>query len=484
MTKMPKRTVPGAVDKINQINLACGLVHSRKLAALCTSALLLLIGTSGAGIHKVEYDLFKNSYVRGKEPPKCIVSGDVINLDICNVNQIKYKIVVGSQTYTYKFDMQDSLSKRMPVPIVPPTSEAAVVSGSTEMDASVKAAQPPDSTRDFNASYSRLAAICNYNLRFLIQNRAFERDSAKNQAEIGLKNAYGVKKLTYYDFIQKADNSYNAVRNVLSTLRRDSLAAIAKPDPAARAVANDKLANAEKTWVKFDSTLGGVGTLNAKVSSDWDFYQAIVNSETVIGTTITPGNQSDGLDCRVSVINKTDPSDSSSFGFSVKVRKPFQGFFSVGVFMSSIHDSAYGSKDTTIEQHTMINGQDSVQQVNSKKLVDQTGSPVSYGFCVLYHWMYYPVEWFGFGSNFGVTLDVPEVNRTELLTGASIAFGEMSRLVLSGGISLSKVSRLADGLVLDRPYQSDLSTVPTVLKNQWGWFGCITYAFGQEVINK
>jgi|GEM_PF-4669235 hypothetical protein len=442
-------------------NVFCPVCRPPKPTIICVVVFMLFPATSIARIHKVEYDLCKNDYVN-KQPPRCIIAGDVIDLTIRNVNQIKYKVIVGTQTYTYKFDLQDTLRNKLPLVFGSDGVERIMVKQAFTTKTIAESSPQRDTMQAFIAGYSRLVAIHNYSLQPLLQNRAFNKDSIKAQAEKGLKDAYGITNVTYNEMVHMIDSLYISTNGIVMALRRDT--------------------SVEKAWRQIDSI--GILNLNAKAASDWNLYAAIINSETTVGTTISSGNKSDGLNCKISIVSKTDSSDTSSFGFSVKIRRPFQGFFSAGVFVSSVHDSTYGTKDTSYEEHTSVNGKDTVEQIKGKKLVDQTGAALSYGFCAIYHWMYYPVEWFGVGSNLGVTLDVPEVNRTELLTGVSVAFGEMSRIVLSGGVSLSKVSRLADGLVLGKPYQSDLSSVPTVLKNDWGWYGCVTYAFGQEAINK
>nr|WP_314493461.1 hypothetical protein [uncultured Chryseobacterium sp.] len=176
--------------------------------------------------------------------------------------------------------------------------------------------------------------------------------------------------------------------------------------------------------------------------------------------------QAKNIDAVEFAIIRTDKTtNQEDKGFSSKYRVWINGGLkidiSAGVFLTSLYDEEYEARD--------IVGNTTDKQIMLKKRGDYDfafGSTINTNFRFN--------SWIQPQINFGFVFT--QNQKFQLLFGGGIIFGREERWILSGGLSMGVVDRLANGFENEKPYNLGTSgQIPIVKQFKFGHFLGITY---------
>lgn len=172
----------------------------------------------------------------------------------------------------------------------------------------------------------------------------------------------------------------------------------------------------------------------------------------------------------------TNPTPDN-FTYNIWVKGGLKIDISAGVFLTSLKDEEYETKDVVEEN------------VTKKLIYKKDLGDLDFGAGSTINLSLRGGSWVKPAFNIGALFTANQ--KFQLLTGLGIIFGKEERIILHGGLSLGSIAKISGNYMDDGSQAYDLGTsgaVPTVNKFTTGYFVGVSYNFGktkkQDKINK
>lgn len=169
-------------------------------------------------------------------------------------------------------------------------------------------------------------------------------------------------------------------------------------------------------------------------------------------------------------INATNPSPDR-YTYNIWVRGGFKIDVSGGLFITSLVDKEYFTKDVMVNE----NGVD----VTYKKIYENNKGGMNFGFGSVINTTIRSGSWVRFSLSTGAL--ITDKQKTQILTGLGVMLGRETRIILHGGCTMGFISVINDEYAADGTIQYNLGTagqIPTTSKFSVGYFLGITSNFG------
>ena len=143
-----------------------------------------------------------------------------------------------------------------------------------------------------------------------------------------------------------------------------------------------------------------------------------------------------------------------------------------GVFISSLFDKEYTTKDNVVD----VNGKSETQ----KFIYEKNNGAFDYGFGSTINVSLRGGSWIRPALNFGALFTTNQ--KFQIITGIGLILGKEERIIIHGGLAMGSVNTISDNYKSDGSTSYNLGTsgdVPTTNKFSFGHFFGITYNFGK-----
>lgn len=174
------------------------------------------------------------------------------------------------------------------------------------------------------------------------------------------------------------------------------------------------------------------------------------------------GKNIDAIEFTVKRINKTNNSEDENFSskYKVWIKGGLKIDISAGIFLTSLFDDVYETKDGTDAAKKMI------LKKNAGKYDFAVGSTINTGFRIN--------SWVQPNLNFGFIFT--QNQKFQLAIGLGLVLGKEERWILSGGLTMGVVDRLREGYNNGGQYNlGNDGQIPMVKQFKFGHFIGITY---------
>lgn len=170
--------------------------------------------------------------------------------------------------------------------------------------------------------------------------------------------------------------------------------------------------------------------------------------------------------------------------YDVRIKGGWKFDFSTGIIATRLRDQAFTTIDTTVFDTTFFVEPDftvkdsitAITAVSKKEIIQNNKGDFDYGLSVLGHFNYRTGGWFSCGFSLGALLD--DETNLKYLFGGSLILGFDQRLILSGGIAIGRVKRLAPPLTVGG-FHTGSGNVPREDVTEKDWFIGVTYNLGK-----
>jgi len=260
---------------------------------------------------------------------------------------------------------------------------------------------------------------------------------------------------------QKAAAAINVKTQVAATKTTQDVANNQATEAAYDAILQEALDNLKTAKAKVDALNTASFTTQLKKSFD------LINYSNFTYESAPFRAAKDLMDININIQSKAVTICDNSAAFNTDIIGKVYGFkvdFSSGLFLlagKNLFDQTY----STLPINGDANNNQVVQNKNKSTVAPAVGA--------LLHFYYKQPGFFSWGGAFGLSVN----NDTNLNYhgGLSALFGEDSRIVLSGGLTLARIKLLTDDYTVGGTIPKTVTTVPTSNFYKWGWFFSLTY---------
>lgn len=176
------------------------------------------------------------------------------------------------------------------------------------------------------------------------------------------------------------------------------------------------------------------------------------------------GKNIDAVEFRLTRSDKETGKDDPDFAphpYNVWVRGGFKIDVSAGIFFTSLFDDAFDKKDDPAITENKI-----IVKKNLGEYDFAFGSSIN----IHSRWN----SWLNMGGNLGIAFTTSQ--KFQVLTGMNVILGKQERIILTGGLAMGKVERLADSYLEGGSYNLGAEgVIPTQSQFKFGHFFGITY---------
>lgn len=182
------------------------------------------------------------------------------------------------------------------------------------------------------------------------------------------------------------------------------------------------------------------------------------------------GKNIDAVEISLERFEMNNPIPTDKYKYNFWVRGGLKIDISGGVFITSLVNKEYFTKDSA---YTNADGQILTRQ----KIFKKEKGNFDFGFGSAVNISYRSAGWVNPTFNIGALFTVNQ--QFQLLTGAGIILGKEERIILSGGLSMGRVTTLSEKYKDDGSELYDIAegAIPTDNKFDFGYYFGITYNF-------
>lgn len=177
------------------------------------------------------------------------------------------------------------------------------------------------------------------------------------------------------------------------------------------------------------------------------------------------GKNIDAVEITVERLDKTLTNPTpDKYSYNIWMRGGLKIDISGGIFITSLMDKEYETKDS----------------VTNKLIYEKTNGDYDFGFGSMINVSLRGGSWVRPALNFGALFTTNQ--KFQILSGLGLILGKEERIVIHGGLTMGRVSRVSGDYKTDGSVAYDLGTsgtVPTTDKFSFGHFIGVTYNFGK-----
>lgn len=435
------------------------------MAAASLGAALILASCSTIGITKnakLSYDM-ANDVVSTSPPGMGSVNeGDMISMELTNINPFVYDVSINQKSVTYNTSVPPMLrlaalgADRL-VESGPGTLSLADNIGNEN---SAAISRFGDMYTDFRGKFTAFQAFVTFDeyLYSALKRPFVDEDKFKEELDKRLTEAAGGTKLySRADFLVKAGALFGDVSVSYYSL----LAEYQKLDDASKQRVKEVFGRATSIF----SELSGSSAWTMKVGATADVYSMVQSTPFKFFSFkaqasgdavqfVVEGRRKESTELRG--LENVKP---FNLEYTVAVEGGWKIDFSSGLLLSSLVNESF-----TVKEENGVG-----------TILKKQGDVLNYGPGALMHFYYRP-----FGAGVGLGIFTNNFANVQYVLGPSVLFGNQNRFCLNGGVTMGKVTRLADGLEVGGPLITQdpaLSAVPTTDRLELGWWVGFTYNF-------
>lgn len=435
-----------------------------------TIAIALLLGAALTSCSTFEvnksvrltYDMAHDNFYTSPPGAGSVNEGDMVSLELVNVNPFLYNVTINDKAVSHSASVPPMI--KLPATPVAQLTESVPATLVTDQDAAGRVnvaavSRFGDIYSDFRRQYTIFHGFLSYDdylysalRRPFVDEKAFKEDL---QTRL-LDAAGGTKLYTRTDFLNKGEEFFANLNTAYTKLTTEYQLL----DAPSKAEVKDLYANAMRAYTDLARS-----PWPAKLGNTADLFTTVQNTPFTFSSFKSQAEGSvvrflvDGQRKSQSDLMGTENVKPFDLEYKVKINGTWAIDFSAGLFMSNLVNESYAIKE------------DPTQRTILKK----TGDILNYGPGALMHFYYQP-----FGLGIGLGMYANNSGNVQYLFGPSLLLGKGNRFCVSGGVTVGKVTRLADGLTVGGPLVSQdntLSTVPTNDRLDYAFYGGFSYNF-------
>ncbi|NMR36068.1 hypothetical protein HIO71_17960 [Chryseobacterium aquaticum] len=265
---------------------------------------------------------------------------------------------------------------------------------------------------------------------------------------------YSNKESLGNDFVKERDLLFDLVKNLHYEAEKNKSCFEAGEKKYPKSLSDDAREKARvDVKFNFDKATAILSNFEGKFFFPNEFYTLPMEHQ---------GKNIDAIEFTVKRINKTNNSEDENFSskYKVWITGGLKIDISAGIFLTSLFDDVYETKDGTDAAKKMI------LKKNAGKYDFAVGSTINTGFRIN--------SWVQPNLNFGFIFT--QNQKFQLALGLGLVLGKEERWILSGGLTMGVVDRLRDGYNDGGQYSLGADgQIPMVKQFKFGHFFGITY---------
>ncbi len=433
------------------------------LVSLAGTAMLASCASVGITKNaKLAYDMAHDEITTSPPALSTVNEGDMVSMEITNINPFVYDVSINDKSVTYNTSIPPMLqvAALSADRIAESTTGTLTVADNGGKENMAAISHFGDMFTEFRQKFMAFQTFVTYDdylyaslKRPFVDEAAFKEDLDKRLTEA----AGGTKLYTRSDFMLKASGLFSDV----SVAYYSMLAEYQKLDEASKGAVKDIFSRATGTFRELSNS----ASWPIKVGNTADLYSAVQSTpfkffsfkEQAKGNAVqfvVSGHRKESTDLRG--LEGVRP---FTLEYTVPVEGGWQIDASAGLFLSNLVSESFAVKD----------------EAGSQTILKKKADVLNYGPGALMHVYYRPI-----GVGLGLGAFTNNFANVQYILGPTLMFGGGNRFCVSGGVTMGKVTRLADGLNVGEPLVSQdpgLSSVPTIDILQLGWWVGFSYNF-------
>ena len=237
--------------------------------------------------------------------------------------------------------------------------------------------------------------------------------------------------------------------------------------------------NVMKDVRKFDRISNEFEATSTELKEDWNKIIDIINSlyKVKVDNLTLPidinGKNIDVVEISLERFEDNNPIATDTYKYSLWVKGGLKIDVSGGIFLTSLVNNEYVTESRT----TTIEGEEVQRRVIRKK---EKGN-FEFGFGSAINISHRSASWVNPTLNFGALFTVNQ--QFQLLSGLGAILGKEERIIVTGGVSMGRVTRISEPYIDDGLQLYDLGesgVVPTANRFDFGYYFGLTYNFSKN----
>ncbi|MEP7220679.1 MAG: hypothetical protein ABI876_17265 [Bacteroidota bacterium] len=432
------------------------------LALFLMVSLLALAGCGSFQATKsmnVMYDMANNNFSVSPGGGMAVNEGDMVSFQLTNINPFVYDVSINNKAIVYNTTLPQPI--RLPfhgADLVDTITETTIINVNDGGRINVAAVSHfRENYSGFRTQYTKFYGFLLFDdyLYSTLRQPFIDEKQLKEQIQSRLSQVTGGTKMYgRNDFIMKGEEIYSTV----SKSYNDLLSEYQILDTASKRNMSDIMKSATRAYNDLAK-----GAWMTKVTNTADMFDQVQNTSFSFSSFKVQASGdvvNFAIDGRRKGETNLPTYDVKPFNldYNVKVNGGWKIDASAGLFLSSLVNESFTTR--------LENG----EQIILKK----KGDVLNYGPGALMHFYYQP---WGIGTNLGIFTNT--FSNIQFLFGPSLLLGD-NKFCLNGGVTMGKVTRLADGYAVGGTLDTRGSVavaVPTSDRLDLGWFVGFSYNF-------